>query len=296
MVAVGLSALLAAGVAGCGGSGAAAGGGSAAPATPPSSADGARVVRTAYATTLRARTADVFFRETIESPASGDSQSSTGTGAVDFSRHAFQMTMNLPTGGSIAILLIGTTEYMQIPAVARAHVPGHTRWVSIDLNRVAEAKLGGSLSQLSAGGGDDPTQVLAQLSAVSDRVTVVGHATVDGVDTTEYRAQVDLAKAIARARSRAGAAAARLLRRSVGSLGSRTVPMDLWIGPDHLVRRFQETLVVRVGPRATGGSLRTTLMMDLYRYGAPVHLSAPPRGEVTDLTGRVLRPAGWAAR
>jgi hypothetical protein len=33
-------------------------------------------------------------------------------------------------------------------------------------------------------------------------------------------------------------------------------------------------------------------MMDFYQYGAPVHLSAPPRGEVTDLTARVLHQAG----
>lgn len=291
MVAIGLSALLAAGVTGCGGSGTSAQGGAGESATTPSAADGARVVRAAYAKTLQAKTAEIFFRETVQPSASGDSQSITGTGAADFAHHAFQMTMSLPTAGSMAVLLVGETEYVQIPPAARAQVPGHTPWVSIDLNRLAQSKLGGSLAELSAGAGDDPSQVLAQLSAVSDRVTIVGHPTVDGVTTTEYRAQVDLAKALALARRRSGAAAAQLLGRSLKLLGSRTLPMELWIGVDHLVRRFQETVVVPAGGNATGGSVTTTVMMDFYGYGAPVRVSAPPRDQVTDLTARILHPA-----
>jgi hypothetical protein len=290
MVAIGVSALLAAGVTGCGGSGTSARGGGGS-ATTPRSVDGARVVRAAYAKTLQAKTAEIYFRETVQA-SSGTSQSITGTGAVDFAHHAFLMTMNLPTTGSMVVVIVGTTEYVEIPPAARERMPGHTPWVSIDLNRLVQAKLGGSLAQWSAGASNDPSQVLAQLSAVSDRVTIIGHPTVDGVITTEYRAQVDVAKALARTRRKSGYAAAQLLARTLKPLGSRTLPMELWIGVDHLVRRFQETIVVPTGGNAPGGALRTTVLMDFDRYGTPVNIAAPPRNQVTDLTTRILHPGG----
>jgi hypothetical protein len=239
---------------------------------------------------VHAKTARIFFRETVQTSASGDSQSITGTGAADFVHRAFKLTINLPTGGSMTALGVGTTEYIQIPPAARAAIPGHTPWVSIDLNKVSKAKLGGSLAQVTSGQDNNPSQMLAQLSAVSDRVTIVGRATVDGVPTTEYRAQIDLAKAAARARTKAGAAAAKQLARMLQkSLGTKTLPVRVWIDSDHLVRRFEEDIVAHAGG---SGSVTARVMMDFYQYGAPVHLSAPPRGEVTDLTARVLHPAG----
>ncbi len=57
-------------------------------------------------------------------------------------------------------------------------------------------------------------------------------------------------------------------------LGKRRMPMDVWIGADGLVRRVAYRMAIPVA--ATGGTLTTTVSLDMFAFGAPVHVAAPP--------------------
>jgi hypothetical protein len=43
---------------------------------------------------------------------------------------------------------------------------------------------------------------------------------------------------------------------------------------------------------ATGGTLTTSVSLDMFAFGAPVHVAAPPAARTTDLTAAVAAAAG----
>jgi len=159
-------------------------------------------------------------------------------------------------------------EYIQVPPAEQSQVPGQKPWVSVNLNEVSQARLGASFSQLSSVGNDDPTQVLSQLSAVSNRVSSVGTATVAGVPTTQYRAQA--------------------IRQEIKALGA-TLPVDVWIGSHHLVRQisFQAPIPAANASGASGGKVTAT--MTFTNFGAPVQVSPPPASQTADITSDLLQ-------
>jgi hypothetical protein len=249
-------------------------------------------VQAAYTATTNTKTATFRLDATIQAKStSGSSQSATitGRGQVDFATKAFSLSLNAPSGGTIKILLAGGTQYLQVPAAARSQIPGHKAWVSVNLNRVSQAELGASFSQLASAGSDNPAQALAQLSAVSRGVSQAGHATVAGVPTTEYRAQVDLHKVAAKAQAREGSRAAQAIRQQIKALGTATVPVEVWIDAHYLARQIRYQTPVPAA--STGGSGKAVLTMTFPSFGAPVHLTPPPASQTADITNQVLQRA-----
>jgi hypothetical protein len=59
---------------------------------------------------------------------------------VDFAGGSFNASMNPPSGGSITVLRTGGTEYVQVPAAERNQIPGRKPWVSVNLNKVSQAR------------------------------------------------------------------------------------------------------------------------------------------------------------
>ena len=185
-------------------------------------------------------------------------------------------------------------------------------WVRID-----GAAGGGSATSSDPGGvaglmgsGVDAEHQLAELESVSGGVTVVGHDVLDGIDTIHYRATVDLAKAASHAGS--GGSADSSSDPSTGTvppdpgaeLGepSGTVPVEVWVGSDGLVRRYS-TVVDAASLRFGGGWLGVpgadaptfTSTFDLTDLGAPVDVQVPPPDQVTTLDLQHLASRGSAA-
>ena len=222
----GVGALVVTGVAACGSAGRSHG--SAGPTTG-GSADEGHAVQAAYTTTTKAKTATFRLDETIQAKSSsGSSQTAviTGSGQANFATKAFTASINAPSGGTIKILLVNGTEYLQVPAAERSQIPGHRAWVSINLNTLSQARLGASFSQIASTGNSNPAQALSQLSAVSRGVSRIGSATVAGVPVTEYRAQVSLDKAAARAQGKGGAEVAQAFRQEIRALGTAALPVQ----------------------------------------------------------------------
>jgi len=210
----------------------------------------------------------------------------TADGASDNTTHSADMTIDLASIASLAGSQAGTPDqwnahvvldgggaspvlYMQLPALDQ-YLNGKT-WVKADLGALAQ-KQGIDLNQLfQAAGNEDPTRALQMLESVGN-VSKVGTATIDGVDTTEYSGTIDVQKAAAAL----GPSYEKLLNGSKVT----SIPVDVWIGSDGLVRRLHEHLSYDVnGTQAT-----TDLTMNLNDFGSPVTITTPPADQVVDLS------------
>lgn len=284
--------LVTAGAAACGAAG---GSHPAAKGSPGGSPGAGHAVEVAYTDTMNAKTANFRLDETVQaSSSSGSSQSETitGSGQADFATKAFAVSINAPSGGAVKTVLVNGTEYIELPAAARSQIPGHKPWASINLNKVSQARLGKSFAQIASASNDNPTQALSQLSAVSSSVTRAGTATLAGVPTTEYRAQVSLNKVAAEAQAKEGTKAAQLVRQEINALGTGTLPVDIWTDAHHMVRQIRYQ--VPIPAASTGGSSgsgKAVLTMTFTSFGAPVHLSPPPPSQTADITSQVLQQA-----
>lgn len=215
---------------------------------------------------------------TVDIHASGVSSLRAGHAAAAMHLHA-----SLPvTGQSFTIeeRMLGTVLYMRSP-VLTGSMPGGKPWIKMDLQSVGKQQ-GVDFSALMSSSNSDPTQSLSYLEASSNTIVKMGTETIDGVQTTHYHAVVDMKKVEKMMVARAPAAQRKALqstyRHVMAQSGLVTYPMDVWVGSDGLVRQMQISMPM---PQL-GGQMKMT--MHLSRFGAPVHVSAPPASQVTDLS------------
>jgi hypothetical protein len=152
--------------------------------------------------------------------------------------------------------------------VLSASAPGGKHWIKLDLSKLG--KSGGlDLGKLLSGTQFQPGDLLSMLRANGAKIREVGSARVEGAATTHYRVTIDMTKALG-----ANATTNPLLAGVAAQMG--TIPEDVWIGKDGLVRR------VRLSYGLAQTRVATT--MDLYDYGAHVTIAAPPKSDVFDAT------------
>jgi hypothetical protein len=100
-------------------------------------------------------------------------------------------------------------------------------------------------------GGSTPDRLLEDLINASRKVDKLGSEEIRGVTTTHYRAQLD--------------------EKKLGADGDTSVAVDAWIDEQGLPRR------VRV---PSGGDGDTAAVADLFDFGVPVDVEAPPASEI----------------
>ena len=192
-------------------------------------------------------------------------------GGTDFEAGAMDLTLDMSdmpgigSVGKIEMRLVDGTMYMNMGALSggKGLVPGlgSRPWVAMDLKQ-----FGVSQSQLTS---QNPADMLQGLRG-SNKVTDLGTATIDGATTHHYRANVDLAKAMAKLSSKVRDRA----KASLKDFGA-TFPMDVWIGEDGLPRRMR----VRLDAAGVGVDER----IDFTKYGEPVDVQAPPSDQTTNM-------------
>lgn len=210
----------------------------------------------------------------------------TADGSADNATKSVDMTMNLSSVASLAggtsgsssawqahVILDGSGSspilYVSLP-VLQPRLQGKT-WLKADIGKLA-ANAGVDLGQLlQTVGNEDPTKALQLLQSVGT-VSKVGTATVDGVDTTEYSGTIDVQKAAAAL----GPAESKLL----GQSKITSIPVEVWIGGDGLVRRMHTTLTAS----AHGTQTVSDLTLDLSDFGTQVTITPPPAGQTLDIT------------
>ncbi|HEX4429664.1 MAG TPA: hypothetical protein VHZ96_10390 [Frankiaceae bacterium] len=269
-------------VAGCGSSSSGASGGNT--VIPSGSAGGTGVTVQALLAgsvdkTLAAKNAKL--RLDFTGSVAGQNISFGGDGIADFANKTFQLSLQLPAAagisGTIEERVIGKDIYLMLPA-AESAATGGKPWVKIDASDFsASSTTGLNLTQ------EDPTQLLNTLRGVSDSVTKVGTAEVRGVQTTHYRAEVDLAKAV-----KASGADASSLNAFTKTLGSQTIPEDVYLDSSGLARRFSVTIkpvLPSSSAASSAGPVSFAITVDLYDFGSTdtSGITAPPASEVGTL-------------
>ena len=239
------------------------------------------------ATTANAKSAKVAFDTSIAG--GGRTLHMTGSGTVDFQGQAASMTFDvgdllrgsgLPASADEKWRLVtrGLVLYMHAPALAQ-QLPGGKEWLKLDIEAVAKSQ-NVNLGQFRQLTQNDPTQMLAYLRATSGKIEEVGTEDVRGAETKHYRAKVDLDKVAEQAPQKVRKAFRTSIQSLKRGLGTDTIPVDVWVDDDNLVRRLQEHL-----PVAQGGKI--DFAVDFYDFGTPVSISPPPASETLDL-GKVL--------
>lgn len=194
-------------------------------------------------------------------------QQITGSGDVDFGAkkatltlQALGMNVDAVTADSVLYLhagLLGAGWYRVTPGDA------------------------GDAGALLADGFIDPAQQLSLLEQTGADVTRVGEETINGQETTHYRAVVDVAGLA----EKNGADASRL--EQLKDAGITTVPVDAWAGADgRLARMSLELGGAGTSGILAGGTVKVTA--DYSDYGKAVDVTVPPTDQVQDLSASNL--------
>jgi hypothetical protein len=208
----------------------------------------------------------------------GMTVSFTESGAFDFAHSRGTVTMSSPVG--FTEVFDPPKVYIKVPAGAGTSLPKGKSWIvapGIPTGLAASSLEGALPGPLGAGNGD-PADLLASLTAISGSVTKQGTTTIRGVPVTEYRVNIDLAKAAARVPAWERTS----FKEFAQSLGSGTIPVDVWVDSNNLVRRIREALHMPSEPGTPAGTV-VTQTTDFYDFGVPVRVYAPPAAEVASL-------------
>jgi hypothetical protein len=257
------------------------------------------VVRAAFVST---GTAGYQMRFSMQVSSSSLPQPVTGVGTGAFNVHdhsgSLALDMNLGSSPQIAQLLgsstfhieevlTGTTVYVKLPPALTGKLPGLSSkpWLKVDLAKLASsAGVPGLSSLVNNPASSDPSQFLQYLRAAGT-VTKQGTAVVNGVQTTQYQAEISLDRVPDAVPSSSRASA----RQAVAGLEKLTklhqIPVVVWIDGHNLVRRIRMTLSESL---PTGQSVDTHITVDLVKYGPQPPTTVPPADQVTDasaLTG-----------
>jgi hypothetical protein len=193
-----------------------------------------------------------------------------GTGVVDGTSSQFDFAVG--SLGSMKEILLkqhgDSVLYMQMPQLS-AQMPSGKHWIELDVSKIGKAS-GLDLSQLMAGSQFQPSDILSMLKGEGAKVQSLGSATVGNAATTHYRVTIDTAKALA-----AKGFTSPLLAGAAATLPA-SIPADVWIGKDGLLRQVKLALGTAQGNLA--------MKMNLYDYGAHASIAAPPSSDVFDAT------------
>jgi hypothetical protein len=280
-----------AGVAGCGGSDAA-----------PVAGDpvGFEELSRSASASAQARSGRFSFSMTMSLPGTDEPFAFTGEGAFDTAsdRASFSMDMSSlakllggfvaglagpnagdvpdfddPKGWQIDAVQVGTESYVRFPAVAD-RLPEGKSWIRTDANATVQ---GFDLEQFSA---SDPRELLALLKGASAEIETLGTEELRGVETTHYRALIDPREYARRVSAENSEELFSLVEEMGVQGGLTTVPVDVWLDSDGLVRKLSlEISANRPGSSEPSGA---AVAFELWDYGEEVEIEVPLASEVVD--------------
>jgi hypothetical protein len=181
--------------------------------------------------------------------------------------------------GFAQLVMSGSDMYMRIPFLKEIE-PSLKPWVKVNVDEGGRAGGIDFSSFLQFGQGGNPTQALEYLRAAG-KVEKVGSDEIRGEQTTHYTAKVDLTKVANAAPAKNRESLRRAVNRVITLTGQRTIPVEIWIGKDGLVRREAYDEKLRLG----GATTTLSSSLELYDFGTKVIAPLPPAADVTDLSG-----------
>lgn len=229
----------------------------------------------------------------------GSSGTLTATGAGSFSASpragSMSLDMTIPGAGAalgalnMQMVFKGDTFFMKLPSTLTSLIPGGKQWLMFTLSQIGSAGHIPGFGALvkSEGSLSDPGQYLSYLRATSRRgIQDLGPATINGVKTTRYRAQLDLAKLASTVPAADRSAAGQLANELEQNEHVSETPIDAWIDASHRVRRIELSYSLRI-PVKTGGApehVSLALTENFTSYGPQPVPAAPAADQTTDLS------------
>ena len=275
--------LLALALAACGG------GGSSAPASTPAATTQQSATDVLASASEKARSAGsskIALSVSLPLPGKTAPSTLTGDGAFDYANERGTLNFDVgdllsglaggALGGSskLQLVLDKNVLYLNFPALGQ--LLGGKPWIKLDPAELSKQQ-GLNLGQLQTIGQSDPSAFLDYLGGVAS-LQRVGTETVRGTETTHYKAEIDFDKVLANAPADAKAGLKATIDQLAQQTGKRSVPVDVWVGNDGLVRKIMLSYPAVAG--STGSP--STVTVELYDFGTPVNVTVPPADQVTD--------------
>lgn len=215
-----------------------------------------------------------------------------GAGTFTPAAHAgsISMQMTIPGAAGAALgnnlnidaVFEGGNFYMKMPSVIAGQIPGGKPWLKFNLGALGRVAGIAGLSSLTSESStlDDPGQYLDYLRAASGNVKDLGQASVDGVSTTHYHAQLDLSKLADAVPASSRAAVRQLVAQLEHRFSAGNMPIDAWIDSSNRIRRVGLTYSLQV-PGA--GQTKVAMVTDFSDYGPQPKPAIPPASQTTNL-------------
>lgn len=256
---------------------------------PPSGKASAKTLLAAATATTKTGSARYTLHMTMTGP--NGQTTAQGHGITSFThpvRASISMVMQVPglaTPMSVSERVLGTTIYMKMPLLQN-EIPGAKPWMKLDLEAMGKAH-GIDFGAIMNSSSSNPATIMSYLQGISSNIQNIGTETVNGVQTTHYKATVDVRRMIAHL-ERTNPKAASSMQHAMALTGTSSEPVDVWIDDQGLLR--QET--VHTGMPAQGTSM--TFTMNLSDFGVAVDVTAPPASQTSDFM-KLLRQAQSSA-
>jgi hypothetical protein len=166
---------------------------------------------------------------------------------------------------------VGTELYMKIDT--EPPMPGNPdKWIRMDMAEILDEDALAQAGQGVVAGG--PGAYLEMMRAEGVTVREMGTDEIDGARVTVLAGEVDTETAIARAKPEV----ADEMRRTFRQMGMGPMPFKVYVDDDGMVRRME----MAMSQRSNGVEVEVVAIMDLYDFGAPATITAPPADEVVD--------------
>jgi hypothetical protein len=231
---------------------------------------------------------------TMDIEAEGRKFSMRGDGVFDYLRPQGRMTIDLGNLAELSegvlvdrpmeVVFDGLVYYMRFPGGLMELGGLADKWLKIDLAKL-DAETGVDLGALQQAN-QNPAQLLQFLRGTSDDIDELGRESVRGVETSHYRATVDLDEAAEQGadlgefsdemREQLEAEIERMKLQT----GLETVPMDVWLDENDFVRRLRIQLTFPVEGEQAGIDMK----VDFFDFGVDVRVDPPPANETLDIT------------
>lgn len=225
-------------------------------------------------------------RESVD----GENVDISGYGSASPAARQADITMNI---GGAATSLLGNLKltvvldkqmlYVKLPTAISGELTDGKPWVVANLAQLAKAaNIPGVGTLLSSSSSiSNPSQYLEFLRAASaGSVRDLGPATVDGVATTRYSADIDLARLPDMVPTADRAAIEKLVSKMDAGVHVKQLPVQAWIDGAHRIRRLQVSYSVT----ASGQTVKATIVEDIRSYGPQPAPPVPSASQTTDLT------------
>jgi hypothetical protein len=213
------------------------------------------------------------FRGTTSSGSGANGGTVTFDGSLDFKTRAGEYSVDaaaigLQGTGKVHTVVAGGVLYLSLDALQGVDPSSSPdlagkKWLKLD------PKVFGGGGQI---GQSDPNGSLDALRGVKGGVKRVGSEKVRGTRTTRYRVSIDADQAV----NNAPEDQRDEVRNTVGALGSKTIPADVWVDAKGRLRK------VRLHVAASSTTTKGSVSFEYFDLGTQVNVEAPSANEVVD--------------